>query len=206
MLRKFKVSNFKNFENEFVFDLSETNGYEFNTNCIKSGIVNCALIYGHNGVGKSNLGLAIFDIIEHLTDKSRDEFRYKNYLNAYNKSNVAEFYYEFQINNKVVKYEYKKTDYKTIVYEKFTIDGEELVFFDRSKGVNFTTKLMGTETLKTEINNSELSVLKYIKNNTMNFETNPINNTFNDFYNFIEGMLYFKTLIDSITPKYTQNL
>ena len=29
-----------------------------------------ALIYGHNGVGKSNLGLAIFDIIGHLTDKN----------------------------------------------------------------------------------------------------------------------------------------
>ena len=193
MLRKFKVSNFKNFENEFVLDLAETNGYEFNTDCIKNGIVNCALIYGHNGVGKSNLGLAIFDIIEHLTDIKGQESVYENYLNAYNKSDTAVFYYEFQINNKIVKYEYKKTDYKTIVYEKFMIDDEELVLFDRDKGANFTTKLKGTETLKKEINNQELSVLKYIKNNT-ELESDPINNTFLGFFKHIESILYFRTL------------
>ena len=197
MLRKFKVSNFKSFENEFIFDLSETNGYEFNANCIKNGIVNSALIYGHNGAGKSNLGLAIFDIIEHLTDKNKNEIAYQDYLNAYNKSEFAEFYYEFLINEKIVTYEYKKTDYKTIVYEKFTIDNEELVFFDRSKSTNFITKLKGAETLKTEINNSELSALKYIKNNT-ELEPNSINSTFIVFFKFIDSMLYFRTLNDSV--------
>jgi DNA replication protein DnaC len=71
MLTKFSVSNFKGFNQDFVFDFSDTNGYEFNKSCVKNGIVNNALIYGHNGVGKSNLGFAIFDIIGHLTDKRR---------------------------------------------------------------------------------------------------------------------------------------
>ena len=62
MLTKFKVSNFKCFEGEVVFDLSLTNGYTFNSECIKNGIVNNAMIYGYNGSGKSNLGWAIFDI------------------------------------------------------------------------------------------------------------------------------------------------
>jgi len=195
MLRKFKVSNFKSFENEFVFDLSETNGYEFNTNCIKDGIVNCALIYGHNGVGKSNLGLAIFDIIEHLTGKKKDESKYKNYLNAYNKSKIAEFYYEFQINNKIVKYEYKKTDYETLVFEKFSIDNEEIILFDRFSGNQFSVKLKGAETLNTIINNNQLSALKYIKENTV-LEDNENTQVFIDFFNFINKMLYFRSLED----------
>ena len=197
MLRKFKVSNFKSFDKEFVFDLTEVNGYEFNKECIKNGIVNNTLIYGPNGVGKSNLALAIFDIIEHLTDKNRTESVYHNYQNAYNQSDIAEFYYEFLINSKLITYEYKKTDYKTIVYERFSIDDEELAFFDRSKSANSIIRFKGAETLKTEINNSELSILKYIKNNT-ELETNPINITFFDFFKFIDSMLYFRFLQKSI--------
>lgn len=193
MLRKFKVSNFKSFEENFEFDLTGVNGYEFNKNSIKNGIANNAIIYGHNGVGKSNLALAIFDIIEHLTDKFRNESAYDNYLNAYNKSGVAEFYYEFLINTRIVTYEYKKTDYKTIVYERFAIDNEDFVLFDRKKETHFTIKFKGAETLKTEINNSELSVLKYVKNNT-ELESDPANDTFALFVEFIDKMLYFRSL------------
>ncbi len=196
MLRKFKVSNFKSFKNELILDLSETNSYEFNTNCIKNGIVNCALIYGYNGCGKSNLGLAIFDIIEHLTDKNREETRYKYFLNAYNSNlNFAEFYYEFLINNKIVKYEYKKSDYKTLLFEKFSIDDVELIKFDRQKGNQFSVKLKGAETLNKIINDNQLSALKYIKNNTV-LEDNIYNKTFKEFYSFIERMLLFRSLDD----------
>lgn len=196
MLRKFKVSNFKSFKNELNLDLFETNGYEFNKNCIRNNIVNCALIYGYNGCGKSNLGLAIFDIIEHLTDKNRDEKKYKHYLNAFNKDlNCADFYYEFLINDKIVKYEYKKSDYKTLIFEKFSINDEELMLFDRIKGNQFTTEFKGAETLNKLINDSQLSALKYIKNNTV-LESNEINETFILFYNFIERMLIFRNLED----------
>ena len=71
MLRKFSVSNFKCFKDKFEFDLSSAKNYTFNTDCVKNGIVNCSIVYGYNGSGKSNLGLAIFDIIEHLTDNNR---------------------------------------------------------------------------------------------------------------------------------------
>jgi AAA15 family ATPase/GTPase len=191
MLRKFKVSNFKNFENEFVLDLAETNGYEFNTDCIKNGIVNCALIYGHNGVGKTNLGLAIFDITNHLTDQYRNQNDYKNYLNAYNKSSIAEFYYEFKINDKIVKYEYQKTDYKTLIFEKFSIDDEELILFDRREGgIQFSVKkLKGAETLNTVINDKQLSAIKYIRNNTA-LENSENTQTFIDFFNFIDNMSF----------------
>lgn len=193
MLTKFKVSNFKSFNQDFVFDLTETNGYNFNKESIKNGIVNNALIYGHNGVGKSNLGLALFDIIEHLTDQNKNEKEYQVYLNAYNKSKFAEFHYEFLINSERVIYEYRKSDYKTIIFEKFSINDEDFVVIDRTKDNNAIIKFKGAETLKTEIENNELSILKYIKNNTV-LEQNSTNKTFMDFFKFIEGMLFFRSL------------
>jgi AAA15 family ATPase/GTPase len=193
MLKKFKVSNFKSFNKDFLFDLTETNGYAFNSECIKSGIVNAALVYGHNGVGKSNLGLAIFDIIEHLTDYNKKESEYSAYLNANNKSKIAEFYYEFLINGQTVIYEYKKSSYSTIVYERFLIEGEELAFLDRRSGDHAVFRFPGAETLKSEITNKELSILKYVKNNS-ELDDSVIKSTFLDFFKFIEGMLFFRSL------------
>lgn len=184
MLKKFKVSNFKSFEKDFILDFSDTKGYEFNTECIKDGIVNNAIIYGRNGSGKSNLGLAIFDIIEHITDKNRDGTNYNNYLNAYNSSEKAEFYYE-----------YHKTDYKTLVFERMTIDSEVVVEFNRSEGEQFQTNLKGAETLNSIVVDKQLSAIKHIKKNTV-LEQTDINNVFNGFFNFIEGMLYFRSLED----------
>ncbi len=197
MLRKFKVSNFKSFEKDFELDLTDANGYEFNKNSIKDGVVNNAIIYGQNGVGKSNLAFAIFDIIEHLTDKQRNEDMYKNYLNAHLDEEYAQFYYEFLINSKVVIYEYKKTDYKTIVYERFLIDGKELALFDRTTSENAIVRFKGAEMLKTEIGNPELSILKYIKNNT-ELDRNGENDIFNLFFTFVEKMLYFRSLRENM--------
>lgn len=73
MLKKFSVNNFKNFKTKTVFDLGNPLSYEFNEELIKSGCVTKAVVLGINGSGKSNLGLAIFDIIFHLTDKEKLE-------------------------------------------------------------------------------------------------------------------------------------
>lgn len=196
MLAKFKVSNFKSFNKDFSLDLTDTNGYTFNGECIKNGIVNTALVYGHNGVGKSNLGLAIFDIIEHLTDHNKNEDEYSVYLNANNTSELAEFHYEFLINSQAVIYEYKKTDYKTIVYERFSIKGEVFAFIDRRISNNASIRFPGTETLKSELKNNELSILKYIINNS-ELDNSPINKTLTDFFEFIKGMLFFRSLQDN---------
>ena len=39
MLAKFSVKNFKNFKDELVFDLTQVNNYEFNSECINQSIV-----------------------------------------------------------------------------------------------------------------------------------------------------------------------
>ncbi len=198
MLKKFSVSNFKGFDTEVIFDLTSTNSYAFNPDCVREGVVNNCMIYGHNGCGKSNLGLAVFDIIGHLTDKHKDLKRYLNYLNAHSTDGVARFSYEFLLNGDSVCYEYKKTDYMTLVSEILRINGKEVAKFDRTDGNNrFTTSLKGTGTLKKEINDPTLSVLKYIKNNTV-LDPCGENITFTHFYTYVENMLFFRSLEDRI--------
>lgn len=193
MLTRFSVSNFKSFNEEFIFDLKETNAYEFNKESVRSGIVNNALVYGHNGVGKSNLGLALFDIIGHLKDTITNEHEYSIYLNALNSSEIANFHFEFLFNSNTVIYEYEKSDHKTIVLEKFSINGKVLAFINRRDSNVASISFKGAENLKTELENSSLSVLKYIKNNTI-LDTNVENETFLSFFKFIEGMLFFRSL------------
>lgn len=193
MLTKFTVSNFKSFNTEFIFDLQDTNGYEFNKECIKNGTVNNALVYGHNGVGKSNLGLAIFDIIGHLTDKETNESEYSNYLNALNSSETANFCFEFLFDTNKVVYEYKKINYRTIVSERFSINENELAYIDRKISNEAKIKFKGTENLKNELENSKLSLIKYIRNNSV-LDKNLDNEILLNFFIFIESMLFFRSL------------
>lgn len=196
MLKKFKVTNFKCFKDEFVFDLSTVKNYSFNTECIKNDIVNNAIIYGFNGSGKSNLGWAIFDIVEHLTDNKKQEFPYKHYINAYNGSETASFEYEFLLGSSILIYRYSKFDYKKILSESLYINDKEVVSFDRNNGnTTFISHLKGTESLTKPIADQSLSVLKFIKNNSV-LDENPENKAFKDFFYFVEHMLFFRSLED----------
>ena len=209
MLRKLKVSNFKCFNETFELDLTDINNYSFNSECIKNETINNAIVYGRNGVGKSNLALAIFDIIQNLIDNPLQHINselYKNYLNAFNNTKClynekeygfATFYVEFLINDFIVIYEYKKIDYKSIVFEKFTINNEILASIDRTKSNKATFNFKGTDNLKNEIENVGLSILKYVKNNAV-LENNKTNAAFLAFFNFIDRMLYFRCLQDSV--------
>lgn len=196
MLRRFLVRNFKGFKDEFVFDLSTAKNYAFNTECVKDGIVNNAVIYGYNGCGKSNLGLAILDIVEHLTDNRNFEVKYIPYLNAAGKGTTAYFEYEFKFGESIVIYSYEKLNYKSIVCESLSIDGKEVISFDRSNGNDsFTCFLRGTENLNKTISDSELSVVKYVRNNSQ-LEVNSENVAFTSFMSFVEQMLFFRSLED----------
>lgn len=70
MLKKLEVQNFKNFEH-VVLDFGNVGEYNFNEEIIKNGIISRSLVLGQNASGKSNIGLAIFDIVIHLTDKNK---------------------------------------------------------------------------------------------------------------------------------------
>lgn len=193
MLNKFVVRNFKNFGEELVFDLTQTNGYEFNKQCVVDGVVNKAIVYGYNGVGKSNLGFAIFDLISHVTDRQKGVGAYKNYLYAGAECNMAEFKYEFSVGGGKVKYEYGKSDLETLIYERLEINGNEFAFLDRRLGSVASINAKGAETLKKDIGVSQISIVQYIKNNTV-LEQNFDNLCFEAFLGFVNGMLFFRSL------------
>ena len=110
MLKKFEVENFKGFEDTLTFDLAARE-YEFNRHLTVDGIVNKAIVYGKNGIGKSCLGFAIFDIISHLTDKEPMPRRYlANYINLDSGKPYARFKYHFQFGRDEIVYEYRKKD------------------------------------------------------------------------------------------------
>lgn len=95
MLSKFCVEGFKNFSEKFILDLSKTCNYEFNTDAVNHGIVNKGIIYGFNGCGKSNLGLALLDIVSHLTNKQCNSSLFTPYLCLEADFKFASFEYHF---------------------------------------------------------------------------------------------------------------
>lgn len=57
MLKTFSVENFKGFQNKLTLDL-EADSYDFNQEVIENSCISKGIVYGVNGSGKSNLGLA----------------------------------------------------------------------------------------------------------------------------------------------------
>lgn len=194
MLKNFKVKNFKGFKEELVFSLSDINGYEFNAKAVKNGIANKALIYGHNACGKSNLGLAIFDIVLHLTDREKLFNRYPIYLNLDSDDNYASFEYTFQFEENQVIYRYTKFDMQKLRTEELIIDGATLVKYDFESDKGWSA-LEGTKNLRLESPDGRLSKLKFIKNNAI-LENNDVNKVFYSFMSFVDNMLMFYSLED----------
>ena len=192
MLREFKVKNFKNFKDWFTFDLTNTKNYTFNTECIKNNIVSTMLIYGANGCGKSNLGHAIFDIKTHLSDTKIDPI-YNNYLNADGKSELAEFVFTFQFGENILEYSYGKKSVEDIVYEVLKINNSEVIALDRRDANIATVDLKGAENLNRNLENTNISVVKYVKSNT-SLEKDAKTETLTLFLNFIESMSLLRTV------------
>jgi len=203
MLKKVEITNFKNFNEKFTFDLSDTNNFEFNQECIQNGIVNTGVIYGHNGCGKSNLGLAIFDLVAHLTDKKKRETKSDYYLNANNSEKKATFKFTFLLNDIEVVYEYTKSDIQTLISEELIINNELFATINREENTIFKTTIKGTENLIKDVGESNISIISYIANNTI-LEDNLTNQIFKKFREFLNNMLLFKTLDERLYIGYEQ--
>ena len=63
MLAEFRVKNYKNFRDELRFSLESGKNYEFNQEAVQNGIIKDSVVIGYNASGKTNLGLAMMDII-----------------------------------------------------------------------------------------------------------------------------------------------
>lgn len=197
MLIKFTVENVKNFRGPITLDFTATHDYKFNPECVKNGLLSKVVIYGPNASGKSNLGLALFDIVGLLTDKQvaneqRDE---NSFLNADSDSNIAKFEYLFKHGTSTIRYAYQKTAPMTLLQEELEIDGIKVFSY------NFKTKvrefihmeLISSETLNFEYFENNFAILRYVANNTIQNSESHIRYIMN----FVSHMLWFRSLQDN---------
>ena len=195
MLKKFEVENFKGFEDTLTFDLAARE-YEFNRHLTVDGIVNKAIVYGKNGIGKSCLGFALFDIIWHLTDKERMPVRYlSNYINLDSGKLYARFKYYFQFGRDEIVYEYHKKDPDNLVDERIWINGRLLLDYDYFGEGNRMVDRELSGDLKIELIDNRLSVVKYIYRNTPT-DYHPV---FAKMMRFCERMLWYRCLSEGNT-------
>ena len=193
MLKKFSVENFKGFKDKITLDIGTPSNYSFNSEIIENGCITKGIIYGINSCGKSNLGLAIFDIITHLTEKQKLLGSYDFYLNMSGRKSFAEFEYTFVFDGHEVVYKYSKMDVNSLKNESLSIDGKEVIFFDFLTRDGFTL-LEGSDTLNASIRNeSPISRVKYVNSNSI-LSDNVQNQVFKKFIDFVERMLLFYSL------------
>ncbi len=219
MIRMFAVKNYRNFKDELVLDFTHTHDYKYNDCCIKNGLINKAIVYGKNSVGKSNLGIALYDIFYNAI--SMFSYRFLKTDEAYKNADAAsdeliEFFYSFSLDGDIVDYKYCKTDATTIVSEKFSLNGElifeynalknEYNFSNVSKinagGVNwndFIKNMTGDED-SAEDDAEKPTALRYIIHNTIQFEPSVIYKL----SKFIRGMRFANSSLN-ISKNIIQN-
>ncbi len=127
MLIKFAVTNYRGFADRIELDLSHPNNYTFNTFAIKDGVVKNGIIYGSNGCGKTNFSLAIFDIVNHLSQKWKKLNYYTNFKNAGSKDDAVRFEYTFNLGGTTLYYNYAKDKNGGLLTEKLSV-GKDVVF------------------------------------------------------------------------------
>ena len=140
MLEYFSVKNYKNFENEISIDFSQVGGYKFNEDCLSNNILSKVLIYGKNATGKSNLGLALFDITKNLFSRPlNDDQNFTSFLNNNSDNVIATFCYIFLHNNNEIKYIYTKNKYQIIQTESLSINNDLVWKIDLSTDLTLST-------------------------------------------------------------------
>lgn len=127
MLVKFAVTNYRGFAERIEWDLSHPNNYGFNTFVIKNGIIKNGIIYGPNGSGKTNFGLALFDMENHLSQKWKKPDYYDNFVYMGKPNQPVKFDYTFKFESKIVEYSYSK-DQNGVLLTEFLIVDRKHVF------------------------------------------------------------------------------
>ncbi len=190
MLKLFEVSGFKNFKGTVRLDFSDVRDYKFNTHCISNDLIGKAIIYGKNAIGKSNFGLALFDIVSHLSSKNVTPNLYDYYLNVENPNAFAAFHYVFQFGQNILDYHYHKDDDQTLVYEKLVLNSKLLYEYDYQKNKGTTDGVRELAPTLNWVFQDTDCILKYVVNNTVLDDEHPLR----CMMRFVNNMLWFRNL------------
>ena len=192
MLTKFAVKNFRGFAERIEWDLSQPSNYSFNTYAIKDGAIKNGIIYGPNGSGKTNFSVALFDIVNHLTQKFKKPEYYQNFVFGGDSSLFVDFEYTFRFEKHEVDYQYSKNIFGILVNEALTVDGVEI--FNRTmNALNLDEKqfpINKDAKRNLQMNANSISIVNYL------LTSYPLAK---DHYliqmrNFVDSMLWFRCL------------
>lgn len=190
MLKLFEISGFKNFKDTVRLDFSDVRDYKFNAQCISNDLIGKAIIYGKNAIGKSNFGLALFDIVSHLSSKNVTPNLYDYYLNVESPNDFAAFHYVFQFDESILDYYYHKDEKQTLIYEKLIMDSTLLYEYDYSTNRGTTDGIKElAPTLNWAFQETDC-ILKYVINNTVLDDQHPLRRMMR----FVNNMLWFRSL------------
>lgn len=187
MLKEFKVRNFMNFQDDLVFSLGDDKKYDFNNHVLYNKIVKDAVVVGDNASGKTNLGKAILDIANHLTDTTHTGIGDGIYSNLFTKDMEAHFSYTFQFDEHIVCYKYSKITENTVIREVLSIDGKDVI---KNSNQQIFVKLKGAETLNLPKESMQISMVKYVYSNTILDAEDTISQLFLRFMGFVQNMLF----------------
>ncbi|MBR2261058.1 MAG: AAA family ATPase [Paludibacteraceae bacterium] len=126
MLAKFAVKNFRGFAERIEWDLSNPSNYSFNTYAVKNDIVHNGIIYGPNGSGKTNFSIALFDIVNHLTQKAKKPDYYQNFVYGGKTNLIVDFEYTFKFGTQIVSYNYSKNASGVLLKESLFVNNSEV--------------------------------------------------------------------------------
>lgn len=193
MLKKFQVENYRGFKNTLLWDLSDTRDYGFRKKLVDNKIAKKSVVFGKNGSGKSSLCTAVVDITAHLLDAEKDDVPQHLYTYVGNEDKFATFTYVFQFGKDEVIYTYCKANLTTLLLETIAVNGKKMLVHNFIDEKDNFIRIPGAENLRTKGLQKQLSVVKYIYNNTIQDE----NSIISKIMKFVSGMLYFRSLRDA---------
>lgn len=192
MIKYFKVKNYKNFQDEITVDFSNPKDYRFNQSVIKNGLINKAVIVGDNSSGKSNLGLALFDITIHLVERQQIHQQHINYLNANSDETLAYFEYCFLFGENEVLYKYRKKSSRELTYEELYVNNKKVFSynFELGEGDLSGLNIVGLSTLNLTFKDRKISIVRFIATGA----DLPKDSVLNELMSFVSNMLWFRSL------------
>lgn len=193
MLTKFAVTNYRGFADRIELNLSNPKNYEFNKHVIQENTIKNGILYGPNGSGKTNFGLAIFDIEYHLAPlKAKKRDFYNNYVHAGEPEKPVKFEYQFCFGNQKMEYTYTKDKNGILLSEELYWDKKH-VFSNTNELLEINDEFFPNEDaiqngLRRNANN--ISVINFL----LAFYPLPKNHFLLELQDFVNNMLWFRGL------------
>ncbi len=192
MLIKFAVTNYRGFAQRIEWDLSHPSNYSFNEYAIKDGVIKNGIIYGPNGSGKSNMAFALFDIVNHLSQKMKMADYYVNFVYAGNQSAPVVFEYTFKFGNDILEYIYSKRANGTLLTEKILVNRKQVFNRDEHSFTIDDKQFPMDNNMKANLydNANNVSVVNFL------LTSYPLNKEhyFIHLQDFVANMLWFRGL------------